>query len=82
MRPIKFAGYNKVLVAPPGWDKNRGECVDLHTYNSGGVSMSVWKPTWRERLRILFGDNIQLDVVSGETQPPAKVSVTTYGEMK
>lgn len=59
---------------------------DLRVFRDGARCVSLWKPTIRERLSILFFGNVWLDMLSGETQPPVAVSgrqtyfKTTRGE--
>ena len=45
--------------------------------NDGKQCVSCWKPTFKERMNILFGGKVWLGVLSGKTQPPVFVS----GEM-
>jgi len=76
MTPVKFDGYDVVLGAPPDWDEvQHGPCIGLPVMRGPETCTSVWKPTIAERLRILFGGNIQLTVAAGGTQPPVALGV-------
>lgn len=50
------------------------ECASLHVWSDGNQCVSCWKPTFKERLNILFGGKVWLGVLSGKTQPPVFVS--------
>ena len=73
MRPREFPEANKVLMKPEGMTEE--ECGDLHVYNDGYHSISLWRPSFMERMSILFFGKVWLYVVSGKTQPP----VTLWG---
>ena len=75
MTPIDFPQSTKVLQKPSTMSDN--ECSSLHVWNDGKQCVSCWKPTFKERMNILFGGKVWLGVLSGKTQPPVFVS----GEM-
>ena len=75
MKPIDFPQSTKVLQKPSTMSDN--ECSSLHVWNDGKQCVSCWKPTFKERMNILFGGKVWLGVLSGKTQPPVFVS----GEM-
>ena len=75
MKPIDFPQSTKVLQKPSTMSDN--ECSSLHVWNDGKQCVSCWKPTFKERMNILFGGKVWLGVFSGKTQPPVFVS----GEM-
>lgn len=75
MKPIDFPQSTKVLQKPSTMSDN--ECSSLHVWNDGKRCVSCWKPTFKERINILFGGKVWLGVLSGKTQPPVFVS----GEM-
>lgn len=75
MKPIDFPQSTKVLQKPSSMSDN--ECSSLHVWNDGKQCVSCWKPTFKERMNILFGGKVWLGVLSGKTQPPVFVS----GEM-
>ncbi len=59
MKPIKFSGYNCVFA------KDQPKYIPLPAKKIVGVEgkvTSVWKPTFKERLKILFGFNIGLSL--------------------
>lgn len=71
MLPVKFKQANKVLTAPKNWnEKEHGKCGDLHVFNDGQQSISLWKLSWKERLQILINGKIWLGILSGPSQPP------------
>lgn len=75
MKPIDFPQSTKVLQKPSTMSDY--ECSSLHVWNDGKQCVSCWKPTFKERMNILFGGKVWLGVLSGKTQPPVFVS----GEM-
>lgn len=75
MKPIDFPQSTKVLQRPSIMTDE--ECQSLHVWNDGKQCVSCWKPTIAERIKILFGGNVWLGVLSGKSQPPVFVS----GEM-
>ena len=76
MEPVRFKGYETILGAPQNWDENAyGPCAGLPIARAYDTCISVWRPTWRERLKFLFGANIILRVASGRTQPPVSLDV-------
>lgn len=72
MKPIDFPQSTKVLQRPSTMAES--ECQSLHVWNDGSQCVSCWKPTVSERIRIAFGGNVWLGVMSGKTQPPVFVS--------
>ena len=46
------------------------ECGSLPVYTDGKQCVSCWKPSIRERVRILLGRPVWLGVISGRTMPP------------
>lgn len=72
MKPIDFPQSTKVLQKPSTMSDN--ECSSLHAWNDGKQCVSCWKPTFKERINILFGGKVWLGVLSGKTQPPVFVS--------
>lgn len=73
MKPIKFKEATKVLQKPS--TMTDAECASLHVWTDGKECVSCWKPTIKERVRILFGGKIYLGILSGcSTQPPVFVT--------
>lgn len=72
MKPIDFKESTKVLQKPSTMTES--ECNSLHVWCDGGQCVSCWKPTFKERLNILFGGKVWLGVLSGKTQPPVFVA--------
>lgn len=73
MTPFRHPTTNTTLEAPDDWDvEANGECIGLPITQSGSTMFSFWRPTWRERLRLLFGGHIRLGVV-GRGHPPVSL---------
>lgn len=72
MKPIKFKEATKVLQRPA--TMTDAECASLHVWSDRKQCISCWKPSIKERVRILFFGNVYLGVLSGSTQPPVFVS--------
>lgn len=70
MKPVRFKESTKVLSAP----ESMPECGELHVFNDGKDCISKWKPSFVERIKILFGGCVWLGIMSGDTQPPVFVS--------
>lgn len=67
MKPIEFAQATKTLNAPTSL---AGRCGGLPVWSDSEQCVSCWKPSIKDRFKILFGGNIYLGVLSGKTQPP------------
>ena len=68
MDPINFKETNVTLQRPESMIDE--ECQPLPVFRDGQQCVSCWRPTWREKLSILFHGKIWLSVYSGATQPP------------
>lgn len=71
MKPIDFPQSTKVLQKPSTMSDK--ECSPLHVWSDGKQCVSCWKPSFIERLKVLFTGKIWLGVMSGNTQPPVFV---------
>lgn len=71
MDPVEFKESTKVLTRPEGMTDQ--ECGPLHVWSDGSQTVSLWRPTWRERLSILLFGRVWLAVLFGETQPPVSI---------
>lgn len=77
MKPVNFPGTNLILGKPRNWnDEINGPCESLAVYTDGSTCLSIWKPSWRDRLLILFGGKISLACFTGSTQPPVWIAAT------
>jgi hypothetical protein len=75
MIPIITAHTNKILSAPENWDENKhGVCAKLPITFHDDVMYSYHKPSWKERLQILFGKPVRLCVASG-IHPPVALDI-------
>lgn len=70
MKPVDFAESNRTLVAP-----GIENCEPLRVFTDGVECVSKWKPTFKERIAILFGAPVWMGMQSGETQPPVFLNV-------
>ena len=68
MKPIDFPQSTKVLQKPG--TMTHEECASLHVWSDGKQCVSKWHLSPWERVKVLFGQNIYLGVMSGKTQPP------------
>jgi len=71
MKPVKFPEANRELTRPDGMTEE--ECSSLFVWSDDERCLSLWRPTWRERLRFLFYGELWLFVLSGDTQPPVSL---------
>ena len=72
MKPIDFEQSTKVLQKPGTLSDS--QCSALPVWCDGKQCVSCWKPSIKERIKILFGGNVWLGVMSGKTQPPVFVT--------
>lgn len=72
MKPIDFPQSTKVLQRPSTMTEN--ECSSLPVWSDGKQCVSCWKPSFIERLKILFTGKVWIGVLSGNTQPPIFIS--------
>lgn len=71
MKPIDFPQSTKVLQKQSGMTER--ECLPLPIWSNGKQCVSCWKPSFVERLKILFTGKIWVGMMSGATQPPIYV---------
>ena len=72
MRPIKFPESNSTLLGGPP-KKYGADVGDLAVYRNGKQIISAWKPTFRERLSILFFGRVWLGVLASTTHAPVRL---------
>jgi len=72
MKPIDFPQSTKVLQKPGTMTDE--ECASLHVWSDGKQCVSKWHLSFRERIKVLFGQDIWLGVMSGKTQPPVFIA--------
>lgn len=76
MKPILFKGYQAILGAPKNWDAIRdGECEGLPIMRVDGHIYSCWKPSFIERVKLMFGMPITMVVANSKSQPPIALEV-------
>jgi hypothetical protein len=74
MKPTNFKESNRTLTRPDALTDL--ECGDLHVWTDGKQCISCWKPTFRQKMSILFFGRIWLSIWSGKTQPPVWIDAT------
>lgn len=72
MKPIDFPQSTKVLQKPE--QMLDSECKPLPIWSDGKECVSCWRPTFKERLRILFTGKVWLSVLTPFTQPPVYIT--------
>lgn len=76
MRPILFKGFQTTLGAPANWDEDKfGKCEGLAIRREHGCIYSCWKPSLKERVKLILGQPITMIVNSPVTQPPIALDV-------
>jgi hypothetical protein len=75
MKPSIFDESNKSLLPPNSvnYSDNVSGIEPLSVWTDGEQCVSLWRPSWRERLSILIFGKVWLALLSGTTQPPALV---------
>jgi hypothetical protein len=73
MTPTNFPEASQILGPPPGMDQ---PVASLPIWTDDQQCVSCWRPTWRERLSVLFFGRVWVQVMSGRTQPPIAVSAS------
>lgn len=74
MKPKHFPQANSTLLGGPA--ENYGtdlDVSDLPVYRGGGEIISCWRPSWRERLRVLVGGSVFLRVATTKNHPPVSL---------
>jgi hypothetical protein len=76
MIPKNFEHSNKVLYPASGarYSDRVERVCQLPCWTDGEQVVSLWRPSWRERLSILLFGRVWLAVLSGSTQPPAALT--------
>lgn len=74
MKPIEFKEQTHVLKRPDALTDL--ECGSLGAWSDGKQCISCWKPSFRERISILFNGRLWLSVWGGNTQPPVWIDGT------
>lgn len=67
---FKHPFCNKTLQAPPG----ATNVTAMDVFCGGGRCISAWKLSWCERFSALIHGTVWLDLISGASQPPAKIT--------
>lgn len=72
MTPIDFKEGNKILYKPQIMSDE--ECSPLLVFTDNRECISCWKPSFSEKVKILFNGKVWLGVLSGSTQPPVFIT--------
>jgi hypothetical protein len=74
MKAVKFKESNFVLKSPDGLEDDVYD-LDVWKGETGGLPefISKWRPSFRERLSILFFGSVWLRVMSRTTSPPVLI---------
>jgi hypothetical protein len=74
MKPQRFKHSTNTLQ-PSGaqYSENVSEVEPLPVWTDGEQCVSLWRPSFRERLSVLLFGRVWLALLSGRTQPPAYV---------
>lgn len=76
MKSYKFAEDNRELKAPLNWNEEQyGPCAPLnvHIDADNACYISRWRPSFGDRIRLLFGRPVQVTLAG--MQPPIIVEV-------
>ena len=68
MRPVSFPESNCTLTAPAG----SSDVSDLPVHRGDGMVVSLWRPTWRERVSLLVFGRLWFYAL-GDTHPPIAI---------
>ena len=74
MKPINFKESNGILGKPKGMTDE--ECKPLNVWTDGVDCITCWRPSPKERLKILLGQPIWVAMRSGSTQPPMYIKIS------
>jgi hypothetical protein len=79
MIPVDFTQSNTTLTKPTNMTDE--ECSSLRVYNDGEKFISCWRPSWRERLSVLFFGKVWIWIF-GQGHPPVYVegNRTVFGK--
>ena len=72
MKGVMFKEKNKILNKPDSMTDK--ECYALPVFNDGKQSISCWRASPWERIKVLFTGRVWLGVHFGATQPPVWIS--------
>lgn len=67
MVPMEFKEQNLVLLPPNGWSEE--QCGKLPAHYDNGKTVSCWKVSWKDKIKILLFGRIWL-VVFSMAHPP------------
>jgi hypothetical protein len=75
MKPTAFPESNGTLSGGPAVAYGTEDDVsDLPVHRGAGQIISCWRPSWRDRLRVLVGGRVWLHVLAPRTHAPVLVA--------
>jgi hypothetical protein len=76
MKPIKFPQSTGTLTRPPSMTDEECAPLPVHMCVNQDSIISCWRPSWRERLAVVFGCPVWLWVIgTGGRHPPVAIEV-------
>lgn len=78
MKPVDFPETNKVFSPPEGM----ADCASLYVYSDDAESVSLWRPSLKERLSVLVFGRVWLFVRQACNHPPVYIGAnrTAFGD--
>ncbi len=74
IRPIPFSESNGTLGGGPAAKYGTADdVVDLPVFRGGGVIVSCWQLSWRDRLSLLWRGRVWLSVLAPRTHAPVRL---------
>ena len=78
MKASQFPEQNGTLCGGPGSLYGTEDDVqDLPVHRGEGMVISCWRPSLTDRLRLLFGGNLWLYVLTAKTRAPVTMTTET-----
>lgn len=75
MKPTNFPEANRTYTAPRG---HEDDVAPLRTWTDGSETVSLWRPSWRERFSLLLHGKLWLHVMGAPPQPVSLSCKRTY----
>lgn len=76
MKPVKFKNAREILGRPKDWNEDlHGPCGGLPVLRANSNIYSCWQPSFKERIKLLFGQPVMLIVAQPITMPPVALEV-------
>ena len=76
MKPVQFPEQNGTLGGGPAeYYGTEDDVVDLPVHRGNDMVISCWKPSLRDRLKLLLSSRVWLMVLAQTTHAPVAMSV-------